>query len=289
MNTYTYKIGTVALALAMSGLPAIALAENGGGEVGVQTQVRVQTQGSEASTSVRVGEDKQSSSTDQQKMNQVEPKQTQGSTFGERQASSSNNQASSTRPSIKGGEDTNENVQGDINLELESTTTPAFSLAGLKLSIEQRKQQLQQEVASTTEADKNIVENANPVRLAVHSLLASKDLLGGIGSQVSEIAKQMNDSVATTTNAEAKIQSRGFLTRFLFGGDSAAADVISQAVAQNQQRIDDLTKLLGGANVSADIQIVLKAQITALQTAQVRLLDLAQKEKSAWGLFSWRF
>jgi hypothetical protein len=222
-------------------------------------------------------------------MNQVEPKQTQGSTFGERQASSSNNQASSTRPSIKGGEDTNENVQGDINLELESTTTPAFSLAGLKLSIEQRKQQLQQEVASTTEADKNIVENANPVRLAVHSLLASKDLLGGIGSQVSEIAKQMNDSVATTTNAEAKIQSRGFLTRFLFGGDSAAADVISQAVAQNQQRIDDLTKLLGGANVSADIQIVLKAQITALQTAQARLEDLAQKEKSAWGLFSWRF
>jgi hypothetical protein len=267
-----YAAGAFALALAMSGLPAIALAENnGGGEVGVQTQVRVQTKGIEASSSARVGEGGQTEATSSKEQeNQLE-------------ATSSNDQ--------KGNENVQSGDQGnqEIDLELESTTTPAFSLAGLKLSIEQRKQELDQEVASTTEADKNIVENANPVRLAVHSLLASKDLLGGIGQQVSEIAKQMNDSVATTTNAEAKIQSRGFLTRFLFGGDSAAADVISQAVAQNQQRIDDLTKLLGGANVSVDIQIVLKAQITALQTAQTRLLDLAQKEQKMWGLFSWRF
>ncbi len=177
----------------------------------------------------------------------------------------------------------------EIDLELEDDSNPATSLEDLQQKIEVRKHQLEQEVASTTEADKNIVENANQVRLAVHTLLASRDLIGGIGSQVSEIAKQVNDSVATTTNAEAQIQSRGFLARFLFGGDSAAADVISQQVAQNQQRIDDLTKLLGEANVSADIQVVLKAQIAALQDAQARLQALAEKEQKMWGLFSWRF
>jgi len=177
----------------------------------------------------------------------------------------------------------------EINLELEDGSNPATSFEDLQQKIEIRKNQLAQEVASTSSANQSIVEDANPVRLAVHALLASKDLVGGIGPQISEIAKQMNDSVATTTNAEAQIQSRGFFTRLLFGGDSAAADVISQEVAKNQQRIDDLTKLLAGANVSANVQVVLKAQITALEDVQTRLQDLAQKEQKMWGLFSWRF
>ncbi len=252
----------------MSGLPAIAVAEDNSGEVGVQTQVRVQTQGSEASSSVRVGEEEQSSG-DQQKQ----------------EVKGQENQFEATSSGRIGDEEGNSQ---EIDLELEDDSDVAFSLDDLNKKIEVRKVQLAQEVASTTEADKNIVENANQVRLAVRALLASKDLIGGIGPKVSEIAKQMNGSVTTTTNAEAKIQSRSFLARLFFGGDRVSADVISQEVAQNQQRIDDLTSLLGGANVSADIQIVLKAQITALQTAQVRLQDLAQKEQKMWGLFSWR-
>jgi len=200
-------------------------------------------------------------------------------------------QSEATSSNDRGGNqiDENQNDDGEINLDLEDDSNPATSFEDLKQKIEKRRGQLEQEVASTTEADKNIVENANPVRLAVHSLLASKELLGGIGQQVSEIAKQMNDSVATTTNAEAKVQARSFITRLLFGGDSAAADVIARQVAQNQSRIDDLNKLLGEANVPADIQTVLKAQITAIQDAQARLQALAQKEQKAWGLFSWRF
>jgi hypothetical protein len=275
MNKHIYRAGVSALALAMVAVPAMALAENGSGEDGVQAQVGIQARGTDASTTetVRVGENKQTEATSSKEQeNRLE-------------ATSSN--------SIVGGEENSEGqsereIEG-VPFRLESTTTPAFSFNQLKQSIEVRKQELDQEEASSTPENQDLMKNANPVRLAVHSLLASKDLLGGIGSQVSEIAKQMNDSVATTTNAEAKIQSRSFLARLFFGGDSAAADVISQAVAQNQQRIDDLNKLLGEANVSADIQIVLKAQITALQTAQARLLGLAQKEQKMWGLFSWRF
>jgi len=123
----------------------------------------------------------------------------------------------------------------------------------------------------------------------VHSLLASKDLLGGIGGQVSDIAKQMNDSVASTTNAESKIQSRGFLTKLFFGGDSQAANAISQEVAQNQQRIDALTALLNQANLPAGVQSTLAEQVTALKDAQTRLQVVADSTKKQWGLFSWRF
>ena|SRR3989344_4534770 len=178
---------------------------------------------------------------------------------------------------------------GDLKFELENSAMPVFSFKELKQSIEQRKEELEQELASTTSQVQNVLENVNQVRLAVHALLASKDMLGGIGRQVSQIAQQMNDSVATTTSAEAKIQSRGFLTRLLFGGDSAAADAISQAVSKNQERVQKVTELLSQADISADVQTTLSAQMGALQAEQERLQGLAKKEKSRWGIFSWRF
>ena len=286
MNKHIYTAGISVLALAMAAMPALALAENGGdGQGDGSVQVSATAQGTTVSAGVTAtGE----AAREQQKQNTEMSREQQKQQLEQEKAQL---EASSTDE--QGG---NENVRGEdqaeqegIHIDMEDDSSPATSLEDLKQKIEVRKHQLEQEVASTTVADQNIVENANPVRLAVHTLLASKELIGGIGPQVSEIAKQVNDSVATTTNAEAKIQSRGFLTRLLFGGDSAAADVIAQQVAQNQQRIDSLNALLGQANVSADIQVVLKAQIAALQDAQTRLQDLAQSEQKAWGLFSWRF
>ncbi|MBI5405847.1 hypothetical protein HY972_02325 [Candidatus Kaiserbacteria bacterium] len=264
MNKYIYATGAFALALAMNGLPFAALAESNG------------EGGTDAPQTQRVGE----AVREQQKQNAEAARERQDQFLkeqkGPREASSSSE--------VGEGADKQE-----IDLEFEDDEDQAYSVEDLKQKIEVRKHELDQEVASTSPDHQDIVENANPVRLAVHALLASKELVGGIGPQVSEIAKQMNDSVATTANVEAKIQGRGFLTRLLFGGDSAAADVIAQQVAQNQQRIDDLTKLLGEANVPADIQATLTAQIAAIQAAQQRLRDLAQKEQDSWGLFSWRF
>lgn len=254
MKKHIYTVGTVALAIAMSALPAVAFAENGGdgrGDSDIRTDVQIQTTDS----------------------GRVE----------------SSGRATSTERGNENVNDEEQNDQDELEIELEDDGDRAVSLDDLKQKIEDRRQELEDEEASTTPKFKDAMKNANEVRLAVHTLLSSKDLLGGIGQQVSEIAKHMNDSVATTTNVEAKIQSRGFLTRLFFGGDSAAADVISQQVAQNQQRIDDLTALLGEANVSSDIRAVLTAQITAIQEAQARLQDLAERERKMWGLFSWRF
>ena len=272
MKKNIYTVGTVALALVMSGLPALALAESNGGEGQGDGVAAVQTQ--------RV----QESTREQQKQNTEIAREEQKQQL---EASSSVGQANSTRQSIKGGDEEQEGTA--IALELEDDSVTATSNDDLNQKIEKRKQQLEQEVASSSPEHQTIVANANEVRLAVHALLASKDLIGGIGQQVSEIAKEVDHSVASTTNAEAKIQSRGFLMRLLFGGDTTSAEVIAQEAAQNQARIDSLTALLGQTNISADVQATLRTQITALKDAQTRLQDLAQKEKSAWGLFSWRF
>ena len=282
MNKHIYIAGVSALALALAALPALALAENsGGGEDSAVAQVGIQTQGENVSGNATASNE---AAREQQKQNAEVSREQQKQQL---EASSSNR--------IIGGEEMGEGqdereMEG-VPFRLESSTTPAFSIGELKQSIEVRKQELEQEAASSSsDADHSLMENVNPVRLAVHSLLASKDLLGGgIGQQVSDIAQHMNDAVATTTAAEAKIQSRGFLTRLFFGGDSASAQAISEAVAKNQANIQKLTDLINQAGTTADVKATLTAQITALEDAQTRLQALAQNEQKAWGLFSWRF
>lgn len=282
MNKSLYAVGAFTLSLAISGVPTLALARSDSGEVrtGSSAELQAQTQEIRVQSNVSVSREEEMESSEGEKKQEVKEQE------GNRHATSSNERAGD-RGTVN-DQDVDEN-QGEIHLELEDDADVAFSLGDLKKKIEKRKHELDDEEASTTIKSREIVKNANEVRLAVHALLASKLLLGGIGQEVSKIAKEMNNSVATTTNAEARIQARGFFARLFFGGDIAAADVIAQAVARNQQHIDDLTKLLGEANVSADIQVTLRAQIAAIQDAQVHLQDLAQKEQEAWGVFSWRF
>ena len=71
--------------------------------------------------------------------------------------------------------------------------------------------------------------------------------------------------------------------------DAQAANAIDAEVAQNQTRIQQLTQLLDGANVSAQLKATLQEQIQTLQQEQEQLQQYAQKERGAWGLFSWRF
>jgi len=266
-DTFT-KFGAVAVALAMSGLPAVAFAEGAENDSVQVTSVEAQTVEGRTGADVETTREGQKQSAEVLREQAKQQIEASSSTQG--------------RPSVKGDRE-------DDDFELEDDSDRAVSFDDLNRKIEVRKRTLDREAASSTPNRKDIVRNANPVRLAVHSLLASKDLLGGIGQQVSEIAKEMNHSVASTTDAEVKIKSRGFVIRLFFGGDKTSAEMIASEAAQNQTRIDSLTALLGQSNVSVDVQATLTAQITALKDAQARLEALAAKEKSAWGLFSWRF
>jgi hypothetical protein len=181
------------------------------------------------------------------------------------------------------------NVQVQNRTQFENSNGSVRSFGELKAKIELREKELDQDEASTTSEERDIVKNTNPVRLAVHAFLNSRDILGGIGEQVSEIAKEMNDSNATTTRMEIKMHSRGFLMRLFFGGDRDSAEIISRMVTRNQELIEDLTALLDQSNISADTRVMLNVQIKALEDAQTRLMNLATKERSNWGIFSWRF
>ncbi len=186
-----------------------------------------------------------------------------------------------------------DNNNRDNNSSFENSTTSVRSSEELRNKIEQRKEELDQEEseASTTTEDQEIVRHGDTVRLAVHALISSRDLFGdrGIGEEVSQIAKEMNDSVATTTKVEEDMHSRGFFTHLFFGGDNDAANVLLQVIAKNQKNIQKLTDLLNQANLSADVQTILKAQIAILQDEQARLQVLVQKEQNSWGLFNWHF
>jgi len=310
MKTNIYKLGVVATALAMSVLPAIALADSDGGsekgdieraQVGVSTQSSAQTAvtaGVKPSIKGVVGDDGDGD----RELNEdakTQERESEGVRAGATQTTSL---TPGVKPSIKGsvGDDDDRGASDEINegieniaeqelADLEDDEMPVASLTALKQKIEKQTQKLQEAVASTTSpAKQNRLKNTNKVRIATNSLVVSKNLLGGIGQQVSEIAKKVSDSVATTTVAEAKIQSRGFFTRLFFGGDSVAAKVINEEVSQNQQHIDQLAQLLGQANISSDIKTTLDEQISALKDAQARLQDLARKEQKMWGLLSWR-
>jgi len=290
MNKYLYTAGALTVALAMSGfLTTVASAE--------ETTV----DGVQITTETVVPTPEQLRAEFKNKMEDVREEErtrrtelasgTDRAALSEDEREELKQKAEQIREDAKQQrEEVREAFKNRLELLREGTTTPARSLEQLKRMIQERREMLDDEEASTTPEVRRLFNGAKSMSVAVHALLASRDLLGGgIGEQVSDIARRVDDSAATTTNAEARIQSRGFLTKLLFGGDKTAANIISQEVAQNQERIDVLTALLSQANVPVDIQTELNAQITALKEAQARLESVAQGEKKAWGIFSWRF
>lgn len=179
--------------------------------------------------------------------------------------------------------------QDRIRIDDESLKT-ATSGSSLKLMIQQREREFEKEASTSDEKVRNMVQNENRVRVAVQALLLSRDFLGGIGPQVSQIARQIADSQASTTLAETDINNRGFLQRLFFGGDLSNATVIQRELERNQERVAELKQFLSAAtSTPLEVRNMLEEQIRNIESEQERLGQLAEKESSRWGLFSWRF
>ncbi len=259
MHTYIQQAAAVFMGLTL-GMPALALAHNDQDSKKISFSAEVRTQ-------MSVGPDSSVSAT----------------TSVERRGK----EKTATTTEARKRDHLIEKAREKLNLTLSATTTAALTLPQLREFIKERKEELKQETASTTRKHRELIENANEVRLAVHVLLASKGLLGGIGPEVSEIAKRMNDSLATTTSAEAAIKARGFLARIFLGGNVQVGEALSQEVKKNQERIDRLTQLLGQATLSAELKAEIEAYIAGLKTENARLEALANAEVTKKGLFGW--
>ena len=157
----------------------------------------------------------------------------------------------------------------------------------LKEMVQQKQQAMNQELEGKSEKEQKVYQNQNQVRLAVHSLLAMEDLVGGIGKNVSQIARQFNNSIQATINAEEKIQTRSAFARFFVGGDEKAAGEIEQEVNQNKQRIQELKQLYEQCDCDEEVKEIMQEQIQNMEQEQNRLQELAQKEKKSKGLFGW--
>lgn len=163
----------------------------------------------------------------------------------------------------------------------------AQNLSDMRERIEQRKQEMVRELQSMGEPQQSVYQNQNQVRLAVYSLLAMEDLVGGIGPQLSQIAREFNNSVQATIRAEERIRTRNRIVRFFAGGDEDAAQEIEQQVIQNQERIRQLRQLTQACECGEELRSMLQEHVQAMEREQTRLQELARQEKKEKGLLGW--
>ena len=155
--------------------------------------------------------------------------------------------------------------------------------------VQARQQEMKQEMQEMGQGQQNMYMNQNQVRLAVHALLAMEGLVGGIGKNVSEIARGFNNSIQSTIKAEEKIQTRGRIARFFMGGDHEAAEEMEQEVNRNRERIQELKQLKEQCECDEEVMNMFQEQIQNMEQEQNRLQGLAQAEKKSKGIFGWLF
>ncbi len=163
----------------------------------------------------------------------------------------------------------------------------ARTMTEAKEMVQQRKQEMNQEMQVLSNVQQKVYQNQNQVREAVHALVAIEDLAPGIGPQVSQIAHEFNNSVQATIIAEEKIQKRNVFVKFFMGGEKNAAEDMERELNQNQQRIQELKRLREECACGEEIKVMIQEQVQNIEQEQVRLQQLANKEKSAQGVFGW--
>jgi hypothetical protein len=129
------------------------------------------------------------------------------------------------------------------------------------------------------------VKNENEVRIAVTTLLDMEDLSGGIGRNVSAIARDFNNSASSIRKIEDRIQSRSSFVRLFFGGDKEAARELANQTAQNNARIAELQQLINSATLDPEVRATIEDQVRIIQQEQERLQQLSTHEQEDRGLF----
>ena len=163
----------------------------------------------------------------------------------------------------------------------------ARTMTQVREMVQQKKQEMTQEMQGLSNVQQKVYKNQNKVREAVQTLLSLEDLAPGIGSQVSEIAREFNNSVQATIIAEEKIQKRNAFVRFFIGGEKNAAEDMEQELNQNQLRIQELKQLREECVGGEEIKAMVQEQIQNMEQEQTRLQQLADREKGAQGVFGW--
>jgi len=110
---------------------------------------------------------------------------------------------------------------------------------------------------------------------------------GGIGQNVSAIAREYNNSVMTRIRAEEQIYQNAGLGRFFFGGDTEAAGTILADLNTSREQVREMRSLVENCTCDNETRALLMEQIMVMEQEQERLMTLAEGEISDKGLFGW--
>jgi hypothetical protein len=203
-------------------------------------------------------------------------------------ATGNQNQASNQGDSQQLREQEREEI-GDGNGTQAMNRTEKMEM--LRERMENRKQEMEENIEALGEGRQQVYRNQNEVREAVHNLLDMREMLDekGIGQNVSGIAREFNNSLKVTLEAEERIQNRSRFIRFLVGGDDEAADQIEQQITTNRERIQQLNQLKEQLKDDEELRQMFQDQIQQMEQEQTRLQNLAQNETRSRGLFGWLF
>ncbi len=131
-------------------------------------------------------------------------------------------------------------------------------------------------------------QKQNEVRVAVHALLASENIAGGIGKEVSTIAQEFDNSAKEIEEAEEKAINRGRFTKFLFGGDRESAEIIRNRVQTREEKVKRLEELVETGDCDKETKQLLQEQVQVIKQEQERLKEVTKNQEKG-GLLGWLF
>lgn len=171
------------------------------------------------------------------------------------------------------------------------TSDSSLSSSGQRIgmALQQEQQALDDELSAVSQAQQEVLQNQNRVRLAVQVLFAACNEDGEIGRQISSIADELNNSVRTTIMAEERIRERNLFVRFFAGGDQEAAGELIRQVEENRIRLEELRQLVQQGGFDGDVISILQEQVMNIEAEQNRLRTLAEEENQNRGIFGFIF
>ncbi|MGM5484029.1 MAG: hypothetical protein ACQER9_03900 [Nanobdellota archaeon] len=151
--------------------------------------------------------------------------------------------------------------------------------------IREKVNEFKKEIQEKNKSFNNREKNRNKMRVAARTLAKMENFTGKVGHNISQIAREFNNSMNKTYQAEEKIRKRNNFSRFFLGGNEKSAEKIESQVEKNRKNIEKLKRLKN--EVNEEIKPFMQEQIKEMEKEQERLNNLARKEKKNKGLFGW--
>jgi len=141
---------------------------------------------------------------------------------------------------------------------------------------------------SVNPRSENARQRMSVVAQTVEELLTTQGAKGGIGQQVSEVAKEQQQTQQEIEGELNKLEARQGWVKKLFGPDYKAIKNLNQQVEKNRLRIRQLGQLQTQVANQAD-QTQIQEAVQALVEQNTALQEQTQAEEQVRSLFGWLF